>query len=557
MDRRIGLALLAAALLGSGATRLWALGLATDEGTVSIVTKSTGAAGWASIEVHSSAPGSIVSINRVAAGYNSFSNGYIPPGGGYTTGIDAGGVSYSIYQNAALSPGGYIIGVSAPGYYKREIALVLSEKTKYTFYFTLAMISGTLDLEVSPADASVSVDGRAVASGALTLPVGEHLVALKRFGYVERSVPVVVRERERTRLSVALDRAAFAVSQLQASRTAFNPANAGLFGIVDLRFRVESFGSATLAIEDAQGGVVARADFPSFDTWRQTYRWDGLGADGRPLPDGLYRAVLEAKAAPPDAAASANAPETPIVRQAELRIDSALVIRPRGSLSAVPGLAFFPDPRGQPGGLSSTDLTWIGSLADLQSPSFSLSGVAALSDRLDLGYAAALENLASPSGGGDLALSFRLGLWEGSGTVPHAGALFLRGSWSSASAPVLPDAASAVEASLPVSVGLGPISLGASPGLRIGFSNSSIGPFLVLRDGLWWSASAFRAGFSSEMSLLWANGTLSPAWPFDLGFEIRALLPPSPLEISALAMSQLSPSASPTFALGLALGLLF
>ncbi|MDA8426322.1 MAG: PEGA domain-containing protein, partial [Treponema sp.] len=524
----------------------------------SIVTESTDAAGWASIEVHSSVPGSVVSINQVAASYNSFSNGYIPPGGGYTTGIDAGGVSYSIYQNTALSPGGYIIGVSAPGYYKREIALVLSEKTKYTFYFTLAMISGTLDLSVAPEDAAVSVDGRAVAPGALTLPVGEHTLELRRFGYTDRRIPVVVREKERTRLSVALEPAAFSVSRLVASRTAFNPANAGLFGLVDLRFRVESFGSATLRIEDEKGEVVTRTTFAAFDTWRQVYRWDGRGADGRPLPDGTYRAILEATAAPPPAAGSAaGVMAAPIVRETTLRIDSALVIRPRGSLSAIPGLSLFPDPRGQPGGLSSTDFTWIGPLAAMQSPSFALSGVGALSDRLDIGYAAALEDLSSPSGGGDLALSFRLGLWENSAALPSAGALFLRGSWSSASAPLLPDAASAVEVSLPLSVGLGPFSLGAAPGLRLGFSSSSVEPYFILRNGLWWSASAFRVGLSSEMGLGWANGTLAPAWPLGLGFEVRALLPPSPLEVSALALSQLSPSASPAFDVGLSLGLLF
>jgi hypothetical protein len=561
MDRRVGLAILVALACATGVARLSALGLATDEGSVSIVTESTEIAGWASIEVHTSVPGSTVSINRVAASYNSFSNGYIPAGGGYITGIDESGLNYTIYQNNTLAPGGYIIGVSAPGYYKREIALVLSEKTKYTFYFTLAMISGTLDLRVSPEDATVNVDGRAVAAGALTLPVGGHTLTLRRFGYAQRSIPIIVREKEQTRLSVELDRAPFSVSELKLSRKVFNPSNAGLFGEVDLRFRVESFGSATLTISNAQGEVVTRASFPSFDTWSQSYRWDGRGADGRPLPDGLYGIKLEAMAAPPAAVSpeGQGASEAPILRETEVRIDSAIVIRPRGSLSAVPGLLFFPDPHGQPAGLSSTDLSSLVPLAAVQSPSFALSGVAAISDRMDLGYGAAIENMSSPSGGGDLALSFRLGLWEKSARISEAGALFFRGSWSNAASPLLPDAASAVEVSLPLSVGFGPVEFGAAPGLRLGFSTSSVVPYINMRNGLWWSGSAFRLGISSEFGLGWANGASYPSldWPFDLGLDIRILLPPSPFQVSLLAMSQLSPSAAPSLDLGLVLGLLF
>ncbi|MGO8692942.1 MAG: FlgD immunoglobulin-like domain containing protein [Rectinemataceae bacterium] len=566
MKRRAGLAILVALACATGTARLSALGLAIDEGTVSIVTESTEAAGWASIEVHTSVPGSIVSINRVEAGYNAFSNGYLPPGGGYITGIDSSGVFYTVYQNETLAPGGYIIGVSAPGYYKREIALVLSEQIKYTFYFTLAMISGTLDLHVSPADASVKVDGNAMAAGVLTLPVGSHTLALSRFGYNERSLPIVVHEKERTRLSVELGHAAFSVSALQLSRKVFNPENAGLFGGVDLRFRVGSFGSATLTIRNSEGEIVGTADFPSFDTWSQVYNWNGRGADGRPLPSGRYDMRLEASAAPPAVAAppagTANAaqssPGAPIVRETEVQIDSALLIRPRGSLSAVPGLLFFSDPRGQPAGLSSTDLTWLGPLAAMQSPSFALSGVVAISDRMDLGYGAAIENMASSAGGGDLAVSYRLGLWEESARLSDAGALFFRGSWSGASSPLLPDASSALEASLPLSIGIGSLEFGAAPGLRLGFS-PSLYPSLFMRNGLWLSGSAFRLGLSSEFGVGWAEGASSPsfAWPFDLGLDLRLMLPPSPFQVSLLAMSQLSPAAATSFDVGLVFGLLF
>ena len=64
-----------------------------------------------------------------------------------------------------------------------------------------------------------------------------------------------------------------------------------------------------------------------------------------------------------------------------------------------------------------------------------------------------------------------------------------------------------------------------------------------MRNGLWLSGSAFRLGLSSEFGVGWAEGASSPsfAWPFDLGLDLRLMLPPSPFQVSLLAMSQLSP----------------
>jgi len=570
MNRRAALAILVGLACAFEGADLGALGLETDQGSVAIETEKTDVAGLASIEVHSSVAGSTVSINRVDVNYSGISPSIVPAGGSYIAGVGATGVDYTIYQNDSLTPGSYIIGASAPGYYKREVALILDEKTKYYIYFSLAMISGTLDLSVTPEDATILVDGHAATAGALILPVGQHSLTVRRFGYAEQSISALVREKETTSLSVALTPAAFSVSQLAPSREAFNPSNAGVFGRVDLRFRVESFGSGRMTISNADGAVVAAADFLSFDAWEQRFTWNGRDEAGAPLPDGEYKVRLvaqaQAAAAAPGSAQQSPAPpaEAPLVREAAVRIDSSLIIRPRGSLSAVPGLLFFPDPRGENAGTSSAELSWLSPTADMLNPSFALNGAVAVSPKIDLAYGAAAENLSSSRGGVDLALSLRYALWSRQGQSPERsgfGALFLRGSWSDATAPLLPDAPSSFEISVPFALGLGPISLGAAPGAKLDFSSSQanfgVSAEALTRVGLWTATSVFRAGLSAELDFADAQGYVAPSWPLDVGAELRVLLEPSPLELSVLAIGGLSPYASPSFTVGLGLGLLF
>ncbi|HTX73405.1 MAG TPA: PEGA domain-containing protein [Rectinemataceae bacterium] len=543
----------------------------SSQGDVQIVTESTGQAGYAELEVHSSVAGSTVSINRVDAGFNSLSAGSVPAGGQYTAGVGATGLSYTIYQNPALAPGSYLIGVSAPGYYKREISVILDEKTKYYLYFSLVMISGSLDLRVVPPDATVLIDDHAVAAGMLTLPVGQHSVTARRFGYVERRVSVLISENETTSLQLELAPAPFAVSDLEVSRKAFNPANSGTFGRVEFRFQVQSFGSARLTLLDSAGSVVASRVFPSFDTWAQSYTWTGRDADGRPLPDGSYTATLVAQAGGASGGASggeggsgavgspapASGATTSFSRVATVRIDSGLIVSPRGSLSAIPGLLLFPDPRGEAAGTSSAELTWLSPVSDMSQPSFALSASTALSSSVDLGFSAAAEDLASPAGGADLAAGIRYGLWGQSTTGGSAGAVFLRGSWSNAATPLLPDSAGSIELALPLAAALGPLQIGAAPALRLDLAGSQASLDLLARGGLWASGTRYRAGLSVQMSFASSAAGLAPEWPLQVGAELRFLLEPAPLVLSVLSSGAFSPDAAPAFVIGLGLGLLF
>jgi flagellar hook assembly protein FlgD len=177
-------------------------------------------------------------------------------------------------------------------------------------------VTGSIDLSVEPDDAAVLVDGTAARPGLSELPVGRHRLQVRRFGYAEKSLDFEVREKNTTRLSVALGKAPFAIQGFGFSRKTFNPNVAGAIASTDLAFRAASRGSARAEIRNSEGRVVASFEFPDIEDWSQSRKWDGLGSDGRPLPDGIYSARLVAKG---------EGPGTPIEAEAQVFIDSDLI----------------------------------------------------------------------------------------------------------------------------------------------------------------------------------------------------------------------------------------
>ncbi|MBL8966675.1 MAG: PEGA domain-containing protein [Spirochaetaceae bacterium] len=459
---------------------------------------------------------------------------------------------------ARLAPGDYLVRVEAPGYKARELRVTLAERTLTKIVFTLERLTGFLYSRVIPADAELYVDGERKGTGLVELPTGTRLVRIRRFAHRDAERAVDIAEGRTSYLEATLEPAPFEVSPLRAGRASFNPRNAGLHGRSSLGFEVSSYGSASLSIRDAGGRLVAATEFPSFDTWSQSFSWNGRDGDGAPLPDGRYAVLLEARpATPPGAGPDASTAGEAVRRETLVILDSRLVVEPLGLSFGLPGLRHFADPRGVPRGAFALEMGATIAPDRAEPPAVSVGAGLGVGP-LFICFGGAVEP--GEGGGVEAALSLGLPLLP-----PHskaALAVFLRGAFGSAAAPLLPGAPTAgggfVEASLPASYSLGALRLGLAPGMALDIdSGGDTAARGFLRAGLWCAGPSFQVGLSGEVATGGQGAALSePRWPAGLAAEGRWLFDPSPLVAGFRFSAELDPSGFAEPRLDLSLGML-
>jgi hypothetical protein len=244
-----------------------------------------------------------------------------------------------------------------------------------------------------------------------------------------------------------------------------------------------------------------------------------------------------------------------ILVRAEGQIDSSLVIRSFGTASAVPGLLYMPDTLSQPAGTVAVEASWFEPWGEPQASAFGFSAALSIGGTVTLAFHAAAET-GSPANAADIAGSALVPLF-GDRSSSIGGALFFRGSYSSASTPATPGALSAVEASFPLSIRLGEFSFALAPGALVDLASSSPTFLGLARSGLWFEERSFRTGISGELPLTFSGALPAPSWPARLALEGRLMLGSTPFVASAYLDSELAPGTSPGFGIGLGLGLLF
>ena len=173
------------------------------------------------------------------------------------------------------------------------------------------------------------------------ITAGSHIFRLRAFGSEEKSVEVNIKRGKTTGLSVILKEVDFSLSNLEASRSAFNPRNPGLLGSVRIRFRISSPGSGWAVIIDSQNQIMMYRHFGTFTTWEQGFDWEGRDQQGVPLPDGTYTMRIHAEGARYGERESA---------ELKLKIDSSMVPRFRSLWSGSAGLLYAPAPEILPRG---------------------------------------------------------------------------------------------------------------------------------------------------------------------------------------------------------------
>jgi hypothetical protein len=193
-----------------------------------------------------------------------------------------------------LTEGKYRLRLQKTHYETRELSIQVRRGQERVYYIDLMRIIGKLSFIVTPSDATVSCDGFTVNENPMTLDEGVHSISVKKFGYNTWTSSVMVYRNMLRRVNIQLDKAEFAITSLSASRTSFNPRNAGTLGSTSIKFSVTAPSSGKLSITSASGTVVWYGSYTQFTTWNYSATWDGKTNNGLYAPDGIYTATLEA-----------------------------------------------------------------------------------------------------------------------------------------------------------------------------------------------------------------------------------------------------------------------
>jgi hypothetical protein len=139
-------------------------------------------------------------------------------------------------------------------------------------------------------------------------------------------------------LDAVLEPAPFEAEGFSVSTERFNPLNSGLKGSARVSFSVSAPGRAFFTVMAADGSTVAGTELGPFDDWEQVAVWDGRDGDGSPVPDGTYSLRLEARAE-----SGIESVKAEYVFEADVEVDSSLVVVPTGSFGALPGSVHSPE----------------------------------------------------------------------------------------------------------------------------------------------------------------------------------------------------------------------
>src|SRR5574344_261555 len=184
-----------------------------------------------------------------------------------------------------LKPGRYMLRVEKEGYDPKEFLISVRSAQAQTWYVDLQKNTGIVTFTVQPEGSLIYVDGNSVSGSAAEVEEGSHTVLGRTFGCVDEKRTILVFRRTVQNVSVSLEPAVFAISDLEAEKKSFNPQNPGSLGTCTFSFSVTAHGSGTLSIKNDSGTEVCSFVFPDFTTWIQKASWNGTDSTGRFVSD--------------------------------------------------------------------------------------------------------------------------------------------------------------------------------------------------------------------------------------------------------------------------------
>ncbi|MDR0623245.1 MAG: PEGA domain-containing protein [Treponema sp.] len=474
-----------------------------------------------------------------------------------------------------LRSGEYHIRLVKEGYRERRFKVVLSASSRMVVsilleeavgqvLFNIQKSAGSLPEDLLPFNPVIFAGGenladRLTAAGTAELPVGYRTIQVRAFGWEDVTRTIYVREGKVQVVDITLSPAPFALTQGAVSRARFNPGNAGSLGLTEFRFEVSAPGRGTITITDREGETVYTAGLGPFRTWSQKAVWNGRGPDGNPLPEGIYRVLVETESLSGDDSA-------PVSRTLTLQteIDSSINIYPLSLHGGMAGLLFAPAPGVLPRGSFQIEAgLFFGKTAPGERAFSSLPFDAAVRfsplDRLEI--TAVLNSL--PKFGGPavwgVSGSAKWVFLHGQRGFPPDFAAGLSYAWEEERGAAPFGAGPGLGLHFPLSWRRAPFTLLFSPGIRWPVQDDLI-PRLLLSGGLLFQGPWFTAGLSlrPEFDFSAASGAGNGDGPVFLltGGEFKLYPPPSNLVFTLSGGAWLTGSAAGGFG-GVGVGIIY
>jgi hypothetical protein len=346
---------------------------------------------------------------------------------------------------------------------------------------------------------------------------------------------VYVRENRVQTVDIYLNPAVFSISNPSVSRSRFNPGNSGALGTTEFRFETSAPGTALITIRNSAGRTVYTAELSTFETWSQAVTWKGRGADGNPLPEGMYTVQIDGKSI-------AVGDKEPVQSTVSLatEIDTSINIYPLSLSGGLPGLIFAPVPSVLPRGSFQIEAGLLfGKVSAFEPQDRAFSGLpfeaglrVSLLDSLEI---AAVLNTYPKFGGASawgISGSTKWVLLHGKDTLPLSLAAGFSFAWvdTAGEAPLSPGRGAVLYA--PLSYRFTYITALFSPALRWIGSGNPI-PRLILSAGALYQGEHFTAGLSLRPEFDFSKNS-DNRFNIKMGGEVKFYPPPSSLIFSLL-----------------------
>lgn len=205
--------------------------------------------------------------------------------------------SASLENHRNLNP---VLGIERSGYNGYSTTIHMEKGFKYDLAVSLAPKVGWLRIESGLPIHQVLLDHEPVEALAGTFQVGagHHLLTVRSFGFKDIQTDLYIDEATVHEFKAAFAPAVFSAHSLAPSRTRFRPGNPGSLGTTTIKFTVTAPGIARLAILNQDQQPVATHDFAIFDTWDQSFTWNGQDDAGKSLAEGSYSWTITGQGAP-------------------------------------------------------------------------------------------------------------------------------------------------------------------------------------------------------------------------------------------------------------------
>ncbi|RKX86730.1 MAG: hypothetical protein DRP58_04060 [Spirochaetes bacterium] len=422
-----------------------------------------------------------------------------------------------------LDSGNYKISVKLEGYYSTSEWVNYSEGENISLNINLEPIIGYLNISISPVEAEISTGWDDLYEGINELQIGSHIVQAELFGYEKWEGQVTIHEEKTTPLKIKMKPSVFDISNIFLSRQAFNPANPAGLGESKINFDVNTYGQGDLKIYSDQGKQILKQNFPYFDTWDQSFVWDGKDNYGQLVPDGNYRVVISGK--------DTNG-MNPATKETYITIDSSLIIRIRTTLNGTSGTMFCPSPDTLPPGSFQASVNTFGHIEG-ENYRFPFTANARIipDKNLEITGQAGIVILPETSESYYFSVSAKSVIFN---TKISDLSWYLKGAYQNNHETDSQTNFTGMSAGLPISVSLLPVTLVLTPEIilspfRVTYEGSSYNSGFYYwgygRAALIFDIGSAMLGFSTAMRITPYNLTINDYNPISAGVELNYLIP--------------------------------